>query len=158
MVKRFWLMKSEPAAYSIEDLERDGATDWEGVRNYQARNFMRDEMKVGELVLFYHSNAEPSGVAGLARVSRGPTPDGTQFDPSSKQFDPSSQRHAPRWVHVSISFVERFDELVTLARLRAEKALAGMALLSPGQRLSVQPVEPPHFAHVLRLAKARTKA
>ncbi len=157
MAKRFWLMKSEPEVYSIEDLERERETGWEGVRNYQARNFMRDDMKQGELVLFYHSNAEPSGVAGLAKVSSDPTPDASQFDPHSEYFDAASSKTSPKWVHVTISFVERFDELVTLARLKAEKNLAGMALLRPGQRLSVQPVDEGHFARVLRLAKARAR-
>ena len=149
-------MKSEPEVYSIDDLRRDGSTGWDGVRNYQARNFMRDEMADGELVLFYHSNANPSGVAGLAKVVGTSEPDPTQFDRKSEYFDATSERAKPGWMRVRIAFIERFDEVVTLARLKAEKSLAGMPLLRPGQRLSVQPVEAPQFAHVLRLARART--
>lgn len=156
MAKRFWLMKSEPRVYSIEDLERDRSTGWEGVRNYQARNFLRDEVRDGDLVLFYHSNAEPPGVAGVARVAGAPEVDPTQFDPESKYYDRASRRDAPRWFRVRIEFVERFAELLPLARLKADPKLAGMPLLRPGQRLSVQPVEAKHVSRVLLLAKART--
>lgn len=157
MAKRYWLMKSEPTVYSIGDLERDGSTSWDGVRNYQARNFMRDEMQVGDLVLFYHSNADPSGVAGLAKVSGGPRADPTQFDADSELFDAASTSSAPRWVSVTVAFVERFVAPVSLAQLKAEKKLAGMAVTRPGQRLSVQPVDAAHFAQVLKLAKAQAK-
>jgi predicted RNA-binding protein with PUA-like domain len=151
-------MKSEPEVYAIADLERDGETGWEGVRNYQARNFMRDEMKRGDLVLFYHSNADPPGVAGLARVtSERAEADPTQFDPSSEYFDPASKPEDPRWLMVRVGFVERFAEVLPLERLRAEKALAGMALLQRGQRLSVQPVTPAELRRVLALAGARTR-
>ena len=151
-----WLMKSEPDVYGIDDLARDGSTGWEGVRNYQARNFMRDAMRVGDLVLFYHSNAEPPGVAGLARVAGGAEPDPTQFDPGSEYFDAGSKPEDPRWLHVRVGFVERFAEVVPLEVLRNDAALAGMALLQRGQRLSVQPVSPAHFARVLALAGAKT--
>jgi predicted RNA-binding protein with PUA-like domain len=105
---RHWLMKSEPESYSIADLERNGSTSWEGVRNYQARNFMRDDMRVGDPVLFYHSNASPPGVAGLARVSRESYPDHTSLDPGSPYFDPRATAAEPRWYMVDIEFVERF--------------------------------------------------
>ena len=153
----FWLMKSEPEVFSIADLERDGTTTWEGVRNYTARNFMRDGMKLGDLVLYYHSNAEPPGVAGLARVSGLAQPDPTQFDPGSDYHDPGSSETDPRWLMVRLGFVERFATLLSLDRLKSETALSGMPLLQRGQRLSVQPVSVRHFAHVLELAGARTQ-
>lgn len=152
----FWLMKSEPDVYGLAELERDGTTGWEGVRNYLARNFMRDHMRVGDLVLFYHSNAEPSGVAGVARVASLPLPDPSQFDPKSDYHDADSPPDAPRWMMVQIGFVERFDRLLSLESLKDDPTLAGMALLQRGQRLSVQPVSRAHFVHVLGRAGART--
>lgn len=136
---RFWLLKSEPGTYSILDLERDGATGWEGVRNYQARNLMRDEMQPGDGVLFYHSNADPPGVAGLARVSRAGYPDLTAQDPGSKYFDPKADAEDPRWFQVEITFEQRFGELISLSTLRTTPGLEGMPLLNRS-RLSVQPV------------------
>lgn len=153
----FWLMKSEPDVYGIAELERDGTTGWEGVRNYLARNFMRDHMKVGDQVLFYHSNADPSGVAGVATVATAPLPDPSQFDPKSDYHDADSPPADPRWMMVKIGFVERFKDIVSLESLKDDPALAGMALLQKGQRLSVQPVSRAHFAHVLQRAGARTK-
>lgn len=147
-------MKSEPDVYSIDDLEKDGSSGWEGVRNYQARNFMRDEMKPGDLVLFYHSNAEPSGVAGVARVAGPPVADPTQFDKKSEYFDAASTKETPRWMMVSVEFVERFAQVVPLERLKADKALKNMLVLQKGQRLSVQPVDAAHFARVCVLARA----
>lgn len=157
MPRKYWLMKSEPEVYGIEDLERDGVTGWEGVRNFQARNSMRDEMREGDLVLFYHSNADPSGVAGLARVASPALPDPSQFDRKSELFDPTSPRAEPRWQMVKVAFVERFAQVLPLARLQGLAALKGMPLLQRGQRLSVQPVSPAHFKVVLRLARARTR-
>ena len=157
-MKRYWLVKSEPGVYAVGDLERDGVTGWEGVRNYEARNSMRDLMRPGELALFYHSNAKPSGVAGVAKVAGLPVADPSQFDSTSEYFDPGSDPQAPRWVMARLAFVERFPALVPLEQLKAERALSGLALLQKGQRLSVQPVAPEHFAHVLRLAGAKTRA
>ncbi|MCC6877916.1 MAG: EVE domain-containing protein [Sandaracinaceae bacterium] len=154
---KLWLMKSEPDVYSIDDLARDGKTFWDGVRNYQARNSMRDQMKAGDLVLYYHSNAAPSGVAGVARVCGEARPDPTQYDHKSDYYDAKSTKQAPRWVGVEVEFVERFESLVPLDRLKAEEALAGMLVLARGQRLSVQPVEPAHFRKVLAMAGAKTK-
>lgn len=151
-----WLMKSEPDVYGIAELERDRTSGWEGVRNYLARNFMRDFMKVGDLVLFYHSNAAPSGVAGVARVAGAPLPDPTQFDPKSDYHDADSDPGDPRWMMVPIAFVERFGSVLSLESLKDDPALDGMALLQRGQRLSVQPVLPAHFRHVLALAGAKT--
>lgn len=155
--RKYWLMKSEPSVYSIHDLERDGTTMWEGVRNYQARNFMRDDMKVGDFVLFYHSSAKPMGVAGVAEVCREAYPDPTQFDKKHKYFDAKSDEGEPTWLHVDVEHVETFDEIVTLARLKTESKLEKMLVVQKGQRLSVQPVDKAHFKHVLKLAGAKTK-
>lgn len=153
----FWLMKSEPDVFSIDDLERDGTTGWEGVRNYQARNFMRDQMAVGDLVLYYHSNAEPSGLAGLAKVAGPAIADPTQFDKKSEYYDAASKKDDPTWKMVTVAFVEKFPRVVSLAELKAQKALEGMGVLQKGQRLSVMPVSKAHVAVVLKLAKAKTK-
>jgi len=147
-----WLLKSEPTAYSIEDLARDGQTFWEGVRNHQARNFLRDAMRKGDLVLFYHSNAKPPGVAGIAKVVSDAYPDATQFDPESRYYDPRASRDQPRWLVVDVAFVACFKHLVPLATLKADAALEGMLVTRRGQRLSVQPVEQRHYARVLELA------
>lgn len=147
-------MKSEPDVYSIDDLERDRRTTWEGVRNYQARNFLRDDMKVGDLVLFYHSNAEPAGVAGVARVCREAYADPTQFDPQSAYHDPGAKPEAPRWLMVDVEFVRKLPALVALDALKADPSLEGMYVIRRGMRLSVQPVTPAHFAHVLRMGGA----
>ncbi len=150
-----WLMKSEPDVFSIDDLERAGTSGWEGVRNYQARNFMRDAMKPGDEVLFYHSNAEPSGVAGLAKVHGAPLPDPTQFDPKSDYHDPTSPKAEPRWVMVQVAFVEKFARVVPLEVLKADPKLVGMPLLQKGQRLSVQPVDAAHFKRVVALGRGK---
>jgi predicted RNA-binding protein with PUA-like domain len=157
MAKRYWLVKSEPEVYSISDLEKDGVSGWEGVRNYTARNFMRDSMKEGDLVLYYHSNANPPGVAGLAKVHGEPVHDPTQFDKKSEYYDATSKKDDPRWMMCRIAFVEVFKEFVPLDVLKADKALTGMPVLQKGQRLSVQPVSEEHFARVLKLAKAKGK-
>jgi predicted RNA-binding protein with PUA-like domain len=145
-----WLMKSEPEVYSIDDLERDGRTAWTGVRNYQARNFMRDRMRVGDTVLFYHSNAEPSGVAGVGRVASAPYADPTQFDPRHEAHEPRATREKPVWMLVEVAFEEKFTRLVSLAELRAEPRLAGLLVLQRGSRLSIQPVSPGHAAWIIR--------
>lgn len=154
---RFWVMKSEPDVFSIDDLKREKTTGWDGVRNYQARNSMRDDMQLGDLVLYYHSNAEPSGVAGVAKVVGLAVPDPTQFDKKSEYFDASSTKAAPTWLMVTVGFVEKFGEVVPLAALKADRALEGMPLLQKGQRLSVLPTSKAHFARVLALAGAKTK-
>ena len=150
--RRHWLMKSEADVYSLADLERDGTTMWDGVRNYQARNFMRDEMRPGDRVLYYHSNAKPPGVAGLAEVAGTPYPDPTQFDPDSKYFDPKSTPAQPRWMLVDIAFIAHFPRLLSLDELKADDGLDGMLVIRRGQRLSIQPVEARHFERVLELA------
>lgn len=150
---RHWLMKSEPETYSIDDLERDGRTSWENIRNYQARNFMRDEMKVGDLVLFYHSQAEPPGVAGLARVVREGYPDPTARDPSSDYYDPKASDDDPRWYMVDIEFIEKFPRFVPLSEIKEKKGLEDM-LLNKRSRLSVQPVTEKEFELVRGMGKA----
>ena len=148
-----WLMKTEPDTFGIDDLARVKVEPWTGVRNYQARTFMRDEMKVGDRVLFYHSNATPPGVAGLAVVKRTGVVDATQFEPSSPYYDPGSKRDDPRWICVDVEFVEKLPRLIALDELRANPALDGMVLLQKGSRLSVQPVSAAHYKAVLAMAK-----
>ncbi|MDH4281427.1 MAG: EVE domain-containing protein [Myxococcales bacterium] len=152
---KLWLMKSEPDVYSIDDLERDRKGGWEGVRNYQARNFMR-EMAKGDLVIFYHSSTKPPGAAGVCRISREAYPDPTQFDPKSEYCDPKSRKDDPRWSMVDVEFVEKFAALVPLQTLKDDAALEGMRVTQKGSRLSVQPVSKPHFKRVLQLAHAKT--
>ncbi len=150
---QYWLIKSEADAYSIDDLQRDGVTPWDGVRNYQARNYMRDDMRVGDLALYYHSNAKPSGVAGIARVASKPYSDATQFDKKSKYYDEKSSTDEPRWVLVDFEFVEKFDEIVGLPDLKANPSLEGMLVLQRGQRLSIMPVEKQHLEEVCKMAQ-----
>ena len=153
MPRRYWLMKSEPDVFSIDDLERDGRTGWDGVRNYQARNFMRDDMQLGDGVLFYHSNARPPGVAGVARISRESHPDPTAFDPDSEYHDGKSTRENPRWFMVEVEFVDKFPELISLDTLREIPGLEEMMVLRRGTRLSVQPVTRAEFDAVVKLAR-----
>jgi len=148
----FWLVKTEPDVYSIDDLKRDGSTDWTGVRNYQARNFLR-EMKAGDRVLVYHSNAEPSGVVGTAAVLKVASPDRTQFDPRSEYFDPKATKECPRWFCPEIKFVKKLKRTVPLEDMRAEKSLGGLLLLQKGTRLSVIPVSQKHFNSIVSLAE-----
>lgn len=136
---KYWLMKSEPSAYSIDDLERDGTTDWTGVRNYQARNFMRDEMRVGDQVLFYASNADPSGVTGIAAIARAGYP------------DPAD----PTWTLVDVQFVEKFPRVVPLETLKQTKGLENMVVTKKGSRLSVQPVTKSEFAIVVKMGRTK---
>ena len=151
MPRQYWLMKSEPYVYSIDDLQRDGTTYWDGVRNYSARNLMRDKMRIGDRVLFYHSNAKPPGVAGVAEVVRESYPDHTQFDPASKYHDPKATDENPRWFMVDIGFVEKFPREVGLPEIRATSELAEMVLVNRS-RLSVQPVAEAEYEHILGMA------
>ena len=146
---RCWLMKSEPDVYSIDDLKRDGSTCWEGVRNYQARNLMR-EMEIGDAVLFYHSNAKPPGVAGLARVARTAYPDHFSWEAGHKYFDPKSTADEPRWWMVDIEYVETLPHLVALDQLKTEPALEDM-VVTKRSRLSVQPVRREEYEVVVRM-------
>lgn len=152
---RHWLIKSEPDVFSIDDLKRVRREPWTGVRNYQARNFMRDEMEVGDLALFYHSNAKPPGVAGIAKVAGKPYPDPLQFDPASDYFDPKAHPDQPRWMMVDFSFVEKFRRFVTLEELKADAALDGLLVTRRGTRLSITPVEAAHFEHIAALGRAK---
>jgi predicted RNA-binding protein with PUA-like domain len=149
--RRCWLIKSEPGEYSIDDLARDGKTAWEGVRNYQARNYLRDELKLGDLVLYYHSNADPPGVAGICRVSRESYPDPTALDPSDPHYDPKATAAQPIWMAVDVEMVEKFPQLVSLDVLRAQPKLADLMVLRRGMRLSIQPVDPKHMDLIRRL-------
>ena len=148
---KYWLMKSEPDVYSIDQLKKDSTTPWEGVRNYQARNFMMKDMQVDDLVLFYHSNAEPSGVAGIAKVSKAAFPDKTQFDKKSEYHDAKATKEKPIWFCVEVEYVEKFKNFISLADLRENDKLADMVVLQKGSRLSVQPVDKKHFDIVKKM-------
>jgi len=145
----YWLMKSEPDEASITDLAHAGTLPWTGVRNYQARNFMRDDMRLGDGVLFYHSSCAEPGVAGLAEVCSAAYPDATQFDPVSHYFDPKSKPEAPRWVHVDVRWRET-TRLLSLKEMREAPELAGMVVLQRGSRLSITPVAPTEWQAVLK--------
>jgi predicted RNA-binding protein with PUA-like domain len=146
----YWLMKSEPDAYSIDQLKSDKTTLWDGIRNYQARNFMMNDMKVGDKVLFYHSNAKPPGVVGLATVSKPAQPDPTQFDKNSKYYDPKSKKEDPRWHCVEVKFSKKFKQMLSLYWLKEEKKLQEMMVIKRGQRLSIQPVEKAHYDYIVK--------
>lgn len=148
---RFWLMKSEPEECSMDDLARLPAqtVPWTGVRNYQARNFMR-EMRLNDLAFFYHSSCPQPGIAGIVRISRLAYPDSTQFDPSSKYFDAKSKMDAPRWEHVDVQLVRK-QPLISLATLRETPSLADLIILQRGNRLSITPIEPTHWDKVMKL-------
>lgn len=152
--RRYWLMKSEPDAFGIDDLinSKNQTTHWEGVRNYQARNFMRDEMKPGDGVLFYHSNANPLAIVGTMNVSSEPYPDPSQFNPDSKYFDPKSTEENPRWQLVDVTFTQRFDPPVLRDSLKNVKGLEDLMLLKKGSRLSIQPVTDKEWAIIHELA------
>jgi predicted RNA-binding protein with PUA-like domain len=151
----YWLLKSEPSVFGIDDLAaRPKKTEpWDGVRNYQARNMMRDTMRRGDLAFFYHSNCEPPGIVGIMEIVREGYPDPTQFDPRSKYHDPKSDPDAPRWYLVDVRLKKRFKRMVTLAELRDQAATLGdFALLRKGNRLSVMPVEKAAWERILELA------
>lgn len=146
-----WLMKSEPDAYSIDDLKKDKRTHWDGIRNYQARNMMRDDMRAGDNVFFYHSNCDEPGIVGIAKVTGKPYPDPTQFDPESKYYDPKSSEDDPRWILVDIRYVRKLKRTITLAELKQEDGLDGLILTRKGNRLSIMPVSDEHWEHILGL-------
>jgi len=152
----YWLMKSEPSVYSIADLERDKVTGWDGVRNYQARNLMRDQMQVGDLALFYHSNATPPGVAGVMRVVREAYPDSTAWDTASDHYDARSTPDKPVWLQVDLEYVCTFRTFVALPAIKDDPDLDGIMVARRGARLSVQPVSPAHFSHISRLGGCTT--
>ena len=150
---KYWLMKSEPDVFSFDDLKkRPKKTEpWNGVRNYQARNFMRDEMQIGDLILFYHSSCPIPGIAGIARVSSDPYADTTQFDTKSEYFDPKATKDKPRWYLVDVSFAEDLNQFVSLEELKKHKKLEQMRLLQRGNRLSILPVTPEEFIFIKKL-------
>jgi predicted RNA-binding protein with PUA-like domain len=147
----YWLFKSEPDTYSIDDLQRDGTESWDGIRNYQARNMMRDDMRVGDKVLFYHSSCAVPGVAGIAKVASKAYADPTQFDPKSRYFDPKSAADDPRWMLVDLAFVRKLKRVITLTEIKELPGLKDMILTRRGNRLSIMPVEPAHWKLVLSL-------
>ena len=153
-VPRYWLFKTEPESFSIDDLERVKREEWSGVRSFQARNLMR-EMRTGDLGFFYHSSTKPPGIAGICEVVAAAHPDSTQFDRASEYYDPKSKREEPTWWCVDVGFVRRLPRFVTLEELRAIPALAFMPLLRKGQRLSVQTVSPQDWKRILNLAGVR---
>ena len=154
---KYWLMKTEPTSYSIQDLatEKKRTTFWDGVRNYQARNYMRDEMKIGDKVLFYHSNANPPAITGVATIVRQSYPDHTSWDVDNKHYDPKSTAQSPRWFMVDIKLEQIFDQPIPLDDLRSVAALKEMELLRKGSRLSVQPVRKAEFDAILKLANKK---
>lgn len=148
---KHWLFKSEPEVYAWADLVRDGRTEWEGVRNYQARNLMRDEMQVGDLVFYYHSNAKPQVIAGIARIVREAYPDHHARDPASHYHDPKASEDNPIWLMVDLEPVQPIEPVISRDELKAVPELAGMMLLKRGSRLSVQPVTPKEWLAILAL-------
>jgi len=149
---RFWLMKSEPDVYSIDDLERVARPDlWEGCRNYTVRNFMRDVMKPGDLAFFYHSNADPSGIVGIMEIASEAFPDPTQFDPDSEYYDEKSPRDNPRWLAVNVTLQRKFARVIPLSELKQIAGLESMLVVQRGQRLSVMPVTPAEWETVLSI-------
>ena len=146
----YWLMKSEPTAYSIEDLKNDKVTPWDGVRNYQARNFMRDVMKVGDKVLFYHSNTKPTGIVGLGEVVKEAYPDFTAWDETNKHFDSKSTPEKPIWQMVDVGYIKTFTKILTLQEMKTIPELEGMLVIKRGQRLSIQPVAKKDYEWIIR--------
>ena len=152
---QYWLMKSEPDAFSIDDLaKRPKQTEpWDGVRNYQARNWLRDEIKIGDLAFFYHSNCEIPGIAGIIDIVKAGYPDETAFNPDSKYYDPKSTLENPRWYRVDVHLLEKFSKIISLAELRAHPALHNMRLLQKGSRLSIMPVSKQEWQLILAMPK-----
>tara|TARA_R110000868_G_scaffold72133_8_gene210431 strand:+ start:3030 stop:3488 length:459 start_codon:yes stop_codon:yes gene_type:complete len=151
---KYWLMKSEPDVFSIDDLKSKKSTTWDGVRNYQARNFMRDEMAKGDLVLIYHSSCKIPGVYGIGKVIKESKPDPSQFDKKSEYFDPKASQETPRWFMVEVGFVKKFKNPVTLEFIKGEKSLSDMLILRKGNRLSITPVDHKHFEKVSAFGEA----
>ena len=153
MAKKYWLVKSEPSCFSIDDLSKskNKTTYWDGVRNYQARNFMRDEMKKGDYVLFYHSNADPNAVVGFCEVVKEGYPDFTAFDPDNDHYDSKSKEDTPSWIMVDIKLVKKFKSQATLSDIKENSKLQEMRLVQRGNRLSVMPVEKKEFDVILKM-------
>jgi predicted RNA-binding protein with PUA-like domain len=147
---QYWLMKSEPDVFSIDDLQKKKKSIWDGVRNYQARNFMMNSMKIGDLVLFYHSNATPPGIAGIARVCSDAVPDKTALDKKSEYYDPKATSENPRWFCVQVEFVKKFKNFLSLDDIRNNKSLQSMLVIKKGQRLSIQPVSKSEYDTIIK--------
>ena len=150
---QYWLMKSEPETYSIDKLKKEKKCLWDGIRNYQARNFMMKDMEVGDRVLFYHSNAKPPGIVGLAKISGPAQPDPTQFNKKSPYYDAKSDKDTPRWHCVEVAFEKKFSEMISLETLRETKGLEDMLVTKRGQRLSIQPVTKKEFDRICQMAE-----
>lgn len=155
MSKKYWLVKSEPEVFSIINLQnqKDQTTHWDGVRNYQARNYLRDEMKMGDRVLFYHSNAEPLAIVGVCEVVKEGYPDFTAFDPKDNHFDPKSKKENPTWYMVDLKLNEIFKYPITLEQIKSNKKLQNMKLIQRGNRLSVMPITKDEFKEIIRMSK-----
>lgn len=147
----YWLIKSEPDVYSIDDLEKDKKTYWDGVRNYQARNFMRDEMKKGDQVIFYHSNTEPPAAVGICEVVKEGYPDFTAFDPDDNHYDPKSKEDNPTWMMVDVKFLKKFNKLVPITDMKENPKLKDMKLVQRGNRLSVMPLTKSEFDEIIKM-------
>ncbi len=150
----YWLMKSEPNTYGIDDLARDAVEPWDGIRNYQARNFMRDGMKCGDLAFFYHSNCTVPGIVGILEIVREAYPDHTAWDPESHYYDPRSSADKPRWLMVDVGYKKTFPKIISLAELRQHEALAEMRILQKGNRLSITPVSREEWDYICKLAES----
>lgn len=152
---KYWLIKSEPEVFSIDDLAKakNQKTFWDGVRNYQARNFMRDEMKIGDQVIFYHSNSEPPGAAGICEVVKEGYPDFTAFDPDDLHYDPKSKKDSPTWIMIDVKFIKKFDKFVPISQIRENKILQKIQLLQRGNRLSVMPLTRTEFDELMKMGK-----
>lgn len=148
----YWLLKSEPNAFSIDDLKQKKVTHWDGVRNYQARNFMRDQMQKGDFCFFYHSNSDPAGIVGVCEVVKEAYPDFTAFDPEDHHYDPKSDPERPRWVMVDVKFKKKFSRVISLAELRQQPTLHDMLVLRKGNRLSITPVTAKEWQIIMKLA------
>ncbi len=149
----YWILKSEADCYSIDDLKKDKKTAWSGIRNYQARNFMRDHMKKEDMVLFYHSSSDPTGVFGIAEISSDAYPDATQFDKKDDHYDPKATKEKPNWVNIDVSFVEKFTQPITLHQIKIRPDLSGISVAQKGSRLSVLPVSKAHFEIIRKLGR-----
>jgi len=147
----YWLMKSEPDVYSIDNLAEDGREMWDSIRNYQARNMMRDDMRIGDEIFFYHSNCKEPGIVGIMKVASEPYPDPVQFDKKSRYFDEKSSKENPRWILVDVEYVRKLSRNITLTEIKAEKSLENMILTRRGNRLSIMPVEKKHWKKILSL-------
>jgi len=149
--RKYWLLKSEPDCYSIDDLKRDKVEPWDGTRNYQVRNMMRDDMRIGDKALFYHSNCKDIGVVGTMTIVSAAYPDPSQFDPTSEHPDPKSDPHNPRWLCVDVRFESKFLRVVALAEIKLDPLFAAMPLVKKGNRLSVMPVKKKHFNDIVKM-------